>query len=391
MHKLSLNPDIASHDIALKASVTSHQYYKNESPEFREGMKALVEEHHCQAMADYKRQVEDPVTIEDQAWSLNSAFMFLQPIANIIADRYGQVVSIMMCEKVSDQDEVNVLSVHSNHTRGVVDEMWPHYNRQGFNQASNSLRNFGRALLLAPSPENSPSITPTALPSTMQAASSSIMPSTLNSSIGSPPTSGAMSSTDVRSKHSESTLMSTSEHLLDHVTWVPPELTSGEHLIPGQKWLKAYRESYLYMLNLHFGKDFEALVNAFFMHDEAWDFKPREVARLETYHCPEILGTFIQYARGWAKGYPINDVDYSQEFGLWYKSLQPEARIQGLTFWGQALAISQKPKDVTTWLNAVHDFGAVLDVLTPPHHQSKRCLTVSDSVSKPVAKKARRT
>ncbi|KAI0060335.1 hypothetical protein BV25DRAFT_1839646 [Artomyces pyxidatus] len=122
----------------------AREQWKKESAEFQEGVKKAVEERYRVAVEDYERTyVQAPLTEEDRDWALPSAYMFLQPIVDLVARRFGMAVSLLMAGPVpSNNGEIGVLSVHSGKTQGLVQEIWPRYDRAGYKATASSFTGF---------------------------------------------------------------------------------------------------------------------------------------------------------------------------------------------------------------------------------------------------------
>ncbi|TFY73766.1 hypothetical protein EWM64_g10247 [Hericium alpestre] len=134
-------------DINFKAAFVRDKW-EVEDAELKGSVRKMVEERHAAAMDDYNRRVDAPVGPEDQHLALRSSYEFLQPIAELIAERLGSVVTIMMGASFEEnQGEINVMrygdspspstlqvvdppwSVHAGYKHSLVDEIWPHFDK----------------------------------------------------------------------------------------------------------------------------------------------------------------------------------------------------------------------------------------------------------------------
>ncbi|KAI0055823.1 hypothetical protein BV25DRAFT_1842717 [Artomyces pyxidatus] len=120
--------------------------WEEESETFKNSVHELVETRFREATEEYERTyIEKPKTEEDRAWAIPNAYMFLQPIANLLADRFGMAVSILMAGPVPESSEIDMLSVHSGKTSGVAQEIWPDYDRDGYKATASSMIGFAKA------------------------------------------------------------------------------------------------------------------------------------------------------------------------------------------------------------------------------------------------------
>ncbi|KAI0055935.1 hypothetical protein BV25DRAFT_1921414 [Artomyces pyxidatus] len=122
--------------------------WKKEEDSTRAAVIAAVESRYQAAVEDYKKTfIDTPLTDEDKEWAVSSAYMFLQPIVNMVAQRFGVVASLLMAGPVpSKGGQIDVLSVHAGRTRGLVPEIWPRYDRAGFKSAASSLSGFAHVV-----------------------------------------------------------------------------------------------------------------------------------------------------------------------------------------------------------------------------------------------------
>ncbi|KAI0037805.1 hypothetical protein FA95DRAFT_1613867 [Auriscalpium vulgare] len=111
-------------------------------------VKQVVDTRYEKAMADYQRAyIDAPRTREQKEWALNSAFSILQPMVDMVSSRFGVAATLMMAGPMpSKGGEVDVLSVHSGELRGLVNMIWPEYDRAGYDTAANSLIGFAQAV-----------------------------------------------------------------------------------------------------------------------------------------------------------------------------------------------------------------------------------------------------
>ncbi|KAJ7799343.1 hypothetical protein B0H14DRAFT_2617076 [Mycena olivaceomarginata] len=83
-------------------------------------------------------------TPEEFSASLKSAAHYLQPFVDTIAERFGMCVSILMVGPIGERGgRIEMRSVHSGKTRGVVEKDWPLHDPEGFTRVQSSMVDFG--------------------------------------------------------------------------------------------------------------------------------------------------------------------------------------------------------------------------------------------------------
>ncbi|KAJ7786799.1 hypothetical protein B0H14DRAFT_3506384 [Mycena olivaceomarginata] len=83
-------------------------------------------------------------TPEEFSASLKSAAHYLQPFVDVIAERYGMCVSILMVGPIGEHGgQIEMRSVHSGKTRGLVEKDWPLHDPEGFTRVQTSMVDFG--------------------------------------------------------------------------------------------------------------------------------------------------------------------------------------------------------------------------------------------------------
>ncbi|KAJ7464941.1 hypothetical protein B0H11DRAFT_2240370 [Mycena galericulata] len=133
-------------EIVVRNKVTADAWLA-ETKAFQDEMLAAIEIEHKAAEEAYALAVtgEVPSTPEGYTVALNNAGYYLQPFADAIHDRFGMNVSIMMCGPVPDRGgRIEVRSVHSGVSNGLVPRIWNDFDRGGFDAAQRSLIEFTR-------------------------------------------------------------------------------------------------------------------------------------------------------------------------------------------------------------------------------------------------------
>ncbi|KAI0037744.1 hypothetical protein FA95DRAFT_1613917 [Auriscalpium vulgare] len=98
-------------------------------------------------MEDYKAKfLQVPLTDEDREWTSAYAYMFLQPIVDMVAARFNCAASLFMAGLVpSNGGHVEVHFVHAGKKQGMIDELWPQHYRAAFDVVSQSIGGFAQA------------------------------------------------------------------------------------------------------------------------------------------------------------------------------------------------------------------------------------------------------
>ncbi|KAJ6489290.1 hypothetical protein C8R47DRAFT_1215640 [Mycena vitilis] len=86
---------------------------------------------------------EVPATAEEYNVALNNAAYYLQPFADSAHERFGMNVVILMCGPVPERGgRIEVRSIHSGKSNGMVPRIWPEYDRAGFDATQRSFVDF---------------------------------------------------------------------------------------------------------------------------------------------------------------------------------------------------------------------------------------------------------
>ncbi|KAJ7357904.1 hypothetical protein DFH08DRAFT_953111 [Mycena albidolilacea] len=94
---------------------------------------------------------EEPLSVQEEVVrerdsareSLKSAAHYLQPFVDVIAEQYGMCVSILMAGPIGEHGgRIEMRSVHSGKTRGLVEKDWPLQDPEGFTRVQTSMVDF---------------------------------------------------------------------------------------------------------------------------------------------------------------------------------------------------------------------------------------------------------
>ncbi|KAJ7702610.1 hypothetical protein B0H14DRAFT_3527195 [Mycena olivaceomarginata] len=131
--------------ITIQNDVTK-ECWEEESEAFQEEMvREWEREHEIRLRAWRESNADGPNrTPEEFSASLKSAAHYLQPFVDVIADRYGMCVSILMVGPIGEHGgHIEMRSVHSGNTRGLVEKDWPLHDPEGFTRVQTSMVDFG--------------------------------------------------------------------------------------------------------------------------------------------------------------------------------------------------------------------------------------------------------
>ncbi|KAJ7456315.1 hypothetical protein B0H11DRAFT_2244232 [Mycena galericulata] len=130
--------------ITVRNKVTKEAWLA-ETAAFKKETEDAMENEHKAALAAYTQAVsgETPNTPEGYNTALNNAAYYLQPFADAVQQRYGMNVSILMCGPIPERGgRIEVRSIHSGTSNGLVPRVWSEYDRGGFDIAQRSLVEF---------------------------------------------------------------------------------------------------------------------------------------------------------------------------------------------------------------------------------------------------------
>ncbi|KAJ7853403.1 hypothetical protein B0H13DRAFT_1904079 [Mycena leptocephala] len=133
--------------MTLRNKVT-REAWEAESDEFKAEVLAAREAEHQRALNAYSMAVsaEAPTTAEEYnvgIRALNNATYYLQPFADSAHERFGMNVVILMCGLVPDRGgRIEVRSIHSGKSNGLVPRIWAESDRTGFDAAQRSFIEF---------------------------------------------------------------------------------------------------------------------------------------------------------------------------------------------------------------------------------------------------------
>ncbi|KAJ6464242.1 hypothetical protein C8R47DRAFT_1079626 [Mycena vitilis] len=135
--------------VTLRNKVTK-EAWAAEPEEFKQEVMASREADDKAAREAYAMAVsgEVPTTAEEYnvlLRALNNAAYYLQPFADSAHERFGMNVVILMCGPVPERGgRIEVRSIHSGKSNGMVPRIWPEYDRAGFDATQRSFVEFSQ-------------------------------------------------------------------------------------------------------------------------------------------------------------------------------------------------------------------------------------------------------
>ncbi|GBE81981.1 hypothetical protein SCP_0403570 [Sparassis crispa] len=119
--------------------------FLNESEEFRTTLKADLENEHEEQLKAFRNGQAEKKTAQHYHNGLVDTAMYLQPLANLIADKFGMSVSFLLAGPIPDRGgQIEVRSVHSGEMAEVIPRNWPEFDRLGFHEVENIMLHFAR-------------------------------------------------------------------------------------------------------------------------------------------------------------------------------------------------------------------------------------------------------
>ncbi|KAJ7718491.1 hypothetical protein DFH07DRAFT_973279 [Mycena maculata] len=125
----------------------TREAWNSETEPFKKEVLASMEKEHEVAKQAYELAVsgEAPSTPEGYDVAINNAAYYLQPFADGIHNRFGMNVTIMMCGPVPDRGgRIEVRSVHSGMSNGMIPRIWSDFDRARFDNAQRSMVEFSQ-------------------------------------------------------------------------------------------------------------------------------------------------------------------------------------------------------------------------------------------------------
>ncbi|KAJ7156209.1 hypothetical protein C8R46DRAFT_1294775 [Mycena filopes] len=132
------------HAIVVQNAVIK-EAWEAESAAFQAEMRIAMDAEHAAAMKAYETVIsgEAPKTPEEYQLALDNAGCYLQPFIEAVGERFGMNVSLLMCGPTPDRGgAIEMHSVHSGKSKGLVPRVWTEYDRAGFEATRRSFREF---------------------------------------------------------------------------------------------------------------------------------------------------------------------------------------------------------------------------------------------------------
>ncbi|KAJ7711976.1 hypothetical protein B0H16DRAFT_1744594 [Mycena metata] len=132
--------------IAVQNAVT-REMWDEETPAMQNEVKLLWEAEYQRALKGWEASLADSPTRTptEFAATLDNGAYYIQPFADAIAERFGMVVSVLLCGPIGKQQGVvGMQSVHSGTTLGVAPMKWPEWDKARFKEVETRMVEFGR-------------------------------------------------------------------------------------------------------------------------------------------------------------------------------------------------------------------------------------------------------
>ncbi|KAF8168601.1 hypothetical protein K438DRAFT_1983743 [Mycena galopus ATCC 62051] len=131
-------------EITVRNMVT-RECWMNETPAFKAEVELALDKEHQVCLEAFKTATsgEVPSTAEEFDIALNNAAYYLQPFVDAINLRYGMNASLLLCGPIGSRGgRIEMRSVHSGTTNGLVARVWSEFDRAGFDVAQRSFVQF---------------------------------------------------------------------------------------------------------------------------------------------------------------------------------------------------------------------------------------------------------
>ncbi|KAJ7038447.1 hypothetical protein C8F04DRAFT_1256031 [Mycena alexandri] len=126
-------------------NMVTREAWGAETQEFRDKVVLALEKEHDVAVKAYTMAVsgDAPTSPQEYSVALNDAAYYLQPFVNAIHEQFGMNVASMMCGPIADcGGRIEVRSVHSGTSNGLVPRIWSDFDRGGFDMTQRSFLDF---------------------------------------------------------------------------------------------------------------------------------------------------------------------------------------------------------------------------------------------------------
>ncbi|KAJ7148594.1 hypothetical protein C8R46DRAFT_1231087 [Mycena filopes] len=130
--------------VTVRNKVT-REAWDAETTAFREEVALAVEKEHQVALEAYSTAVsgDTPTTAAEYNVALNNAAYYLQPFVDAASLHFGMNVSLLMCGPIPDRGgAIEIRSVHSGMSNGMVPRIWTDFDRAGFDVVQRSFVDF---------------------------------------------------------------------------------------------------------------------------------------------------------------------------------------------------------------------------------------------------------
>ncbi|KAF7980032.1 hypothetical protein HWV62_40160 [Athelia sp. TMB] len=123
------------------------QYWEKEPEEFKKWVEGEREKEHAENVRKYEEKMKAldviPQAPEDYQRALSNAAAFMQPLCDLTAKKFGGAVTMLVVLPV-ENGEIEMRSVFSGKTNGLIPKTFPEFDPEGFNALQEAYVNFGQ-------------------------------------------------------------------------------------------------------------------------------------------------------------------------------------------------------------------------------------------------------
>ncbi|KAJ7017499.1 hypothetical protein C8F04DRAFT_1279277 [Mycena alexandri] len=380
--------------IKIQNEVT-REVWDEQTEDFQTETKLAMEKHHSNVLKGWEESSADSPsrTPEEMDAALKNAAHYLQLFCDAITERFGMTVAVLLCGPIgSRRGKVEMRSVHSGKTRGLVPRDWPAYDGEGFRAVEASMVNFTRAVFTEAECDARRTLVQEVIPQEGVAQSSRVGTSTPGvttppAGAGPTPAVQAIALNEGDDKGGEGNTGGGE----DGMGGGDGGNEDGVDAVIERLWNRKDRKKWTEeMTNAHrafergksWGVEWAGCVDRFFDFEAACGYA-ESGSQMSATDRPAAVGWFLGRRRNWDKAVSVGTVGdaktpgtYAFEWWKWWVRVQPKdadwkwmAKFHGknrmlhvvgsLLWWGEALE-ADNPLDHMEWVLAVEEVDAVL-------------------------------
>ncbi|KAJ7850179.1 hypothetical protein B0H14DRAFT_3452103 [Mycena olivaceomarginata] len=371
-------------------------------------------------------------TPEEFSASLKSAAHYLQPFVDIISERFGMCVSILMAGPIGEHGgRIEMRSVHAGKTRGLVEKDWPLQDPDGFTRVQRSMVEFAHHVFSRAECESRVTEVQELIPDAagggvsasagqggINSAGEGHVPA--NASQPAPISEGGASNVGQgegggdgmdQGEENEDTTVEGHQGEQNEDTTVEGQVEKLWQRRDAGGWTEELKRAHAaFSRGKAWGIEWASLVNKYYDFEAAWGHRDAG-GQITTESRPKALEWWISRGRKWEKTVDIGVVGNAKAPGTfvsgwwnWWVNVQPAEsgdwptmlKLHGkngllqlmasLLWWGERVA-DGNPADVREWSTAVEDVGDVFTQLLRPGLIAKLKTTETRGKEAPKGKK----